>query len=789
MWFNISRAILKFRIQILVLVLLLTLVMGYFAFRVQMSFEIARVLPAGDSTFVTYQKFKSLFGEDGNVLVLGVQDEDLFKLEKFNAWYDLAKSIENVEGIKSVTSLGSLIYANRDDSTRTIDVKPIFSHKPQTQSELDSLKDLLFSIPTYKNLVYNPDDYSTVMAVTFKKEYLNSARRAGMVSEIKALGEQFEKDQGVDVYFSGMPYVRSEYMKIVSEEMKLFLILAVLVTSVILFLFFKSFSIVFFTMLIVGIEVVWSIGLIELFGYKISILSGLVAPIIIVIGIPNCVFLINKYQSEYAKSRKKGEALLKMVDRIGLTLLLANITTAIGFGVFYFTGSVLLTEFGVIAAINVMLTFILTLVMVPIVFSFLPAPSLTKVEHLSGKRITKILSIVDTLVHNHRVAVYTITAILTVISLYGITQIKLIGFVVDDLPKNHPIFSDLKFFETKFHGVLPFDVFVDTKKPNGVFADNAVVLSKIQNLQKRLAKYPELSKPLSVVEGVKFSYQAFRGGDSKYYVLPPPMEMKKMLPYLYKDSSNADMGRLSGVVDTTRTYTRISYQVADVGSVRMKEMVAEIKPMVDSIFPPSTYNVELTGHSLVFLKNNDYLLKNLFESLLIEIVLIALIGMVLFRSVRIIILSKLPCIIPLILTAGIMGFAGIEFKASTILIFTIAFGLASDGTIYFLTKYRHELRKPDATIGSSITSTIKETGISMVYTTMILFFGFIIFASSSFGGTIALGLLVSVTLFVSLITNLVLLPSILISIGKKSVQKELTEESLLEVDDEEEEKV
>lgn len=767
-------------------ILLLTLVMGYFASRVQMSFEIARVLPASDSTFINYQKFKSLFGEDGNVLVIGIEDADLFKLDKFNGWYQLAQTCKEVEGIKSVTSLGSLIYASRDDSSKSLVVQPIFPNPPVLQAELDSLKSLLLSIPAYRNLIFNPEDNSTVMAISFKKEYLDSPRRLEMVKEIKSLGEEFEAKYGIDVHFSGMPYVRTEFMKIVSEEMKLFLILAVLVTSIILFLFFKSFSIVLFTMLIVGIEVVWSIGLIELFGYKISILSGLVAPIIIVIGIPNCVFLINKYQTEYARTQKKGEALLKMVDRVGLTLLLANITTAIGFGVFYFTGSVLLTEFGVIAAINVMLTFILTLVMVPIVFSFLPAPALHKTEHLSGKRITKILSVVDTLVHNHRFYIYLITTVLTVISFYGITKIKLIGFVVDDLPKSHPIYSDLKFFETKFHGVLPFEVFIDTKKPNGVFADNAIVLSKIQNLQKRLARYSELSKPLSIVEGVKFSYQAFRGGESKYYVLPPPTEMQKMLPYLTKDSVGSDMGKLSGVVDTTRTYTRISYQIADIGSVRMKQLVAEIQPMVDSIFPPAVYNVELTGHSLVFLKNNDYLLRNLFESLLIEILLIALIGMVLFRSVRIIILSKLPCIIPLIITAGIMGFVGIEFKASTILIFTIAFGLASDGTIYFLTKYRHELRKPDATIGSSITSTIKETGISMVYTTMILFFGFIIFASSSFGGTIALGLLVSITLFISLITNLVLLPAILISIGIRSAQKELTEESLLEVDEEEE---
>lgn len=781
MWLKISRFILQFRYLLIAVILTLTCIMGFYASKIKLSYEIARVLPASDSTFITYQKFKSLFGEDGNIMVVGIEDKNLFQLERFNAWYDLADSVKSMEGIKSVVSLSSLISVNRVDSAQTLRVQPIFSSRPRTQLELDSLKELLFSFPAYKNLIYNSEDYSTVMAVSFKKAYLDSPKRLEMVKHIKMLGDSLGIQLGVQMHYSGMPYIRSESMKIVSSEMKLFLLLAVLVTSIILFLFFKSFGIVFFTMIIVGIEVIWSLGLIELFGYSISILSALVAPIIIIIGIPNCVFLINKYHREYAITLNKEEALLRMVDRIGLTLLLANITTAIGFGVFYFTGSVLLTEFGVIAAINVMLTYLLTLILIPIIFSFLPAPAIHKTEHLSGKRITKILTGVNYLVHHHRKAIYIVIAVITAVSLYGVTKIKLIGFVVDDLPKKHPIYLDLKFFESKFHGVLPFDVLIDTKKANGVFSDNALVLSKIQGLQKRLSRYPELSKPLSVVEGVKFSYQAFRGGDSKYYLLPPPSEMQKMVPYLNNQTDGTS--KLTGVVDSTKTYTRISYQIADVGSIRMKEMVKEIRPIVDSIFDPAKYDVQLTGHSLVFLKNNDYLLSNLFESLLIEILLIALIGMVLFRSVRIIILSKLPCIIPLFITAGIMGFAGVEFKASTILIFTIAFGLASDGTIYFLTKYRHELRKSGATVGSSISATIKETGISMIYTTLILFFGFGIFAFSSFGGTIALGLLVSLTLLISLATNLILLPAILLSIGNYVSRKEMTDESFLDVDE------
>jgi predicted RND superfamily exporter protein len=214
----------------------------------------------------------------------------------------------------------------------------------------------------------------------------------------------------------------------------------------------------------------------------------------------------------------------------------------------------------------------------------------------------------------------------------------------------------------------------------------------------------------------------------------------------------------------------------------MKALVDSLRPKIDSIFNPKDYNVVLTGHSLVFLKNNDYLLANLYESLLIEIILIALVGMALFRSVRIILLSKLPCLIPLVITAGVMGFLDIRFKPSTILIFSIAFGIASDGTVYFLTKYRQELKK-GLTAPQAISLAVKETGLSMVYTNIILFFGFIIFAASSFGGTVAMGILVSLTLVVSMCTNLILLPAILLSIDNRKTEKEILEKPLIELED------
>jgi predicted RND superfamily exporter protein len=781
MWNYFANKILRNRLAFLLVLTLLTAFMAYRATKIQLSYEFARVLPVTDPAYTDYENFKKMFGEDGSVMVIGLQDSNLFSLPIINDWYALSNTIKKIDGVQDVLSVATIYNMVRNDSLQRFDFVPVMRKALQTQAEADSLRNLIYALPFYNDLVINKNTQATILAITFKKADLDSKHRLEMVKQIKEVSASFAKKNNVSLHYSGMPYIRTSIMNMVAGELKLFLLLGVLITTIILWLFFRSLFSVIFSVVVVVAGVIWSMGTIELFNYKITVLTGLIPPLIMVIGVPNCIFLINKYHSEFAKHGNKLKALTRMITTIGVSLFLANITTAIGFGVLYFTNSSFLTEFGVIAAVNVMLTYLITLIFIPIILSYLPAPRPKEMLHLEGKRINGMLDTINYLVHYQRNAIYLIITTITAISVYGMMRIDFTGFVVDDLPAKDPVYSDLRFFETNFKGVLPFEIYIDTKKPNGVFDNNARVLYKIKALQKMLHDYPELSRAVSVTEGVKFSYQAYRGGDARFYVLPGIGELKNLNDYT--SSIKGSENRLKSFIDSTKQYTRVSIQMADVGSTKIKTLLNEIKPRVDSIFNSDDYNVKLTGHSLVFLKGNDYLLKNLLESLLIEIVLITIVGLALFRSLRIILLSKLPCLIPLLITAGIMGFMDIRFKPSTILIFSIAFGIASDGTIYFLTKYRQELRQNRKSISEAITTTIHETGLSMIYTAIILFFGFGIFAASGFGGIKALGILISITLLVSMITNLVLLPSILLSINKWVNRKDIVSTPLIEIDE------
>ena len=475
------------------------------------------------------------------------------------------------------------------------------------------------------------------------------------------------------------------------------------------------------------------------------------------------------------------QALHTVIQKVGITTFIANITTAIGFGVLCLTGSQILTEFGLVASISIMLTFALSLVLIPVIFSYLPDPKPRQTGIKDQKFLQLLLTRADHLVHNCRRAIYITTAILVAICTYGITLINVNGYVVDDLPKNSSIIHNLRFFESNFKGVLPLEVSVESKRKNGLM--NLPTMRKIERLEKLISSYPEFSRSLSLIQVLKFSKQAFYGGKSEFYSLPDGLEQNFILSYAANSGSGtAGSSTLKSFLDSTKRTTRVTFQMVDAGSEKMNKVLAELQPRIDSIFNPKNFHVELTGSSIIFVKGNNYLIKNLYESLALAIILIGIIMWILFRGLKMVLISLLPNIIPLIITAGIMGFFGIPLKPSTILIFSIAMGISSDQTIYFLTRYRQDLLAGSKTISEVVSATIRETGISMIYIATVLFFGFGIFAASTFGGTVALGVLLSITLLIAMVTNLTLLPAFLLSLEKNSIKKAKLSEPLADMD-------
>ncbi len=756
--------------------------MAYKAFNVKLSYDNSSLLSDKDSVMAEYQKFKKQYGEDGNVLMIGIKDPEIFQMNHFNGWFDLGNSIREIEGVQEVISMTRGINLVKNDSTHQFDYAPLVKQRPSTQSEVDSLRNTILGLKFYEGMLHNPKTKASLMAITLDKTKLNDRTRIALVANIVKAAEAFRQQNNVEIHYSGMPYIRTITMQKIKHELFLFILMSIAIAAAIMLLFFKSMKVVLSSLLIVAISIIWVMGSIVLFNFKITILTGVIPSLIVIIAIENCIYILNKYHWEYRSHGNKIKALIRVVQRIGFASLMTNAATALGFAAFIVIPNQLLREFGIITALNIMLEYLLCIVLLPIIFSFIDPPTAKHVKHLDSHFFGTIIRKIIYMISYRRNLIYGIAGGLVLVGFLGISMMKTSGKIVDDFQKDDPIYVDLKFFENNFGGVMPFEISIDTKKKNGVFV--GATLDKINELQKMINSYPEFSKPLSIAELFKFSKQAYFGGDSSMYSMPNNVEKGFIMGYLPKNQKGKSNNLLFAYLDSTKRYTRVSFQMADIGTKHMDSLMAKIHPQIDSIFSPAKYNISVTGNSVVYARGTNFLIHNLFESVLIAIALISLLMALLFSSFRMILVSMIPNIIPLLITAAIMGFAGIPIKPSTIIVFSIALGISVDNAIQYLSRYRHELKVTNGNIKRSAISALNEAGFSMIYTSIVLVLGFSVFIVSGFGGTQALGILISTTLLIAMFFNIMVLPSLLLTLDKRLTSKAFTEPIVEIYDDE-----
>lgn len=769
MWHRLGQFILKNRIPLLLILTVLTGFMAYQASKVQLSYDFSRAIPINNSKYKDYQEFRKKFGEDGNLLVIGIQTEKLFEEKTFNAYAALQRELKKVKGVDDVLGVPTAVNLVKIPDTEKLKADTIFPDRTLSQAEIDSASAIFLNLPFYQHLLYNPTTKAWLMGVRINKDVMASKERLGIVQTINDIADDFGKKNNLAVYKSGLPHIRTELSLRITKEMRFFIAASLILSALILLFFFRSFTAMWLSLAVVFIGVIWSFATIHLFGYKISVLNALIPPLIVVIGIPNCIYFLNKFHTAYGETGDKKKSLVMMVDRMGVVTLFCNLAAAIGFAVFALTQSQILKEFGVVAGINIMLLFFISLIFIPSILSFLPPPKSRHTKYLDSPRLNRWLDRLERWSLNHRKLIFAVTIGIVAVSMVGISKLKTLGYIVDDLPKEDKLYTDLRFFEKNFEGVMPLEILVDTKKKRGVI--NLANLDKIDSLSQFLASIPDIARPLSITEGLKFAKQAFFDGDSASYSMPSSYDLPALSQYLnFKGepggAKNSFAKMVSTFMDSNRQQARISVSMADVGSKRLPRILDSITNRANQLFEKDKYDVLLTGTSVTFLEGSKYIINGLKDSIIWAFVLIAFCMLYLFRSARILLFSLIPNVIPLLITAGLMGWLGIPLKPSTVLVFSVALGIAIDITIRFLVNYKQELPNNNYDMKQTVIETIHSTGISILYTSMVLITGFIIFCFSGFDGTKALGWLTSLTLITATFTNLVLLPAILISFVK-----------------------
>jgi hypothetical protein len=766
-------------------------------------YEFGGLLPEDDSTRVDFEEFLDHFGAEGNLMVLGVDDPMLYTSEGFQSWYELAEDIRGVkvmvDGVEtdiidSVFCITHAFKVAKDTSERSFTVVPLASDLNRggpdlSQTRVDEIIAEVRDLEFFEGVLHLENSDATLMMVFIDPVLFNSERRGTVIEDVTALANEWSEERGVQLYLSGLPFVRIEITNKVKGELGYFVGAALLVTFMLLLLFFRNVVTALVCLSVVAVGVVISTGSIAAFDYPITLLMSLIPPLIIVIGVPNCIYLVNKYHADYKIHGNKVLALQRMITKVGNATLLTNITTAMGFATFMFTRSDILQEFGTIAAVNIMAVFFISITLIPTLLYLIPAPKPKQLKHLDRKWVFKLVQGFVETVQQRRRAVYLISLGLLTFSVIGMVQMKVTGNIVDDLPDDDRVLTDLAWIEDNFNGVMPFEVLVDCGEPGKALS--LPNLKRIEKFQELLKEYPEFSRSMSAVDATKFAMMAMNDGNPASYRLPLGSREKLKLRSYMRNTEEKAKGYVNAAsvtrnfMDSTKAITRISAQMADIGTYEMDYLLDDLKPRIDSIFPPEKFKVTLTGTSVVFLEGTHYLVNNLAISITLAIFIIALVMALLFTSTRMVFIALIPNIMPLLFTAGVMGWVGIPIKPSTILVFSIAFGISVDDTIHFLAKYRQELSRLNWNIKEAVVLAVEETGVSMMYTSIVLFCGFMMFSMSEFDGTRSLGILVSVTLFVAMFANLLLLPSLLLSFNQFVTTKTF-QEPLLHIIDEEE---
>lgn len=865
MWRRIAHFILNNRFGLLVSVIILTMFWSYMAmFHLELNHKFADLIPSKDSSMIVYNNLKKEFGEDGMVMVVGIKDKNLYKLDKFNAWYKMGQEIKKVAGVDSVFSVAHMFNIVKDDSLKKFFLKPISPKGARSQSHLDSINQVIHSLPFYKSKLYNDETGATLMMVFINPEKFNSKERGTTVEDIVEITEKYQ-DTFPEMHHSGMPYIRSILFHTLRTEMRLFLVLSAFVSLLIIYAFFRSIRIIFICTIQIGIGILWSFGTMASLGYEVSSLMALIPPLITVIAVPNCIYLLNRYQQEYMLCGNKIKAVYNIIQKIGVATFLTNATTAAGFGTFIFTNNDKMVEFGIVAFINVFALFFTSIIVIPVILSYTKAPSVKQTKHLERKWVGFVLNFLVNTVTRRAIVVYLSMATITAVGIIGIMKMETEGRITGDLSPESKVLIDLRFIEENFGGTVPFEIIINTKK-KGQLRQNKT-LQKIEAFQNEMRKIEHLSPSISLVDATKFLNQAFYGGDPEQYSIPSKRDQVYLQKYFESDTKQknkkASMA-LKGFRDTAEIKTRITMQAADLGTYEIEALEKKVAFIADTTFNPDrekisdlvtkitaggisnetkdkllyelydingrikysleeyyttqdtsliakldadennftlihrkkdfnqqlkkavydcTYKIDITGSSVVFAKGAHYMVDNLLSSIIYAIVSISLLMMLLFRSIPMVLITMVPNIFPLIITAAIMGYFGVPIKPSTILIFSIALGISVDDAIHYLAKYKQEL-KTGLTIKEAAINSIRESGVSMIYTSVILFAGFSVFIFSDFGGTKALGILLSVTLGVAMICNLVILPTLLMTLNK-FVNIRAMKEPLLDIFDEE----
>ncbi len=734
----------KYTLSFLVVV---TIVLGSYLPGVKMDFTIEQLFSQDDPVIERFMTFREEFAGVDNIIFLIYESDDPFSrtnLVKNRQMVDALAEIEGVESVKSLTNIE--LFTEGGDYL----LQPVYDEIPLSTDSLLAGQKRMMSSELVKNYMISEDGKVAAILVEIDRNYNEHKGRERILSEI----DQVQLQVDWDWHQAGLPVIRTRYVQYMIADNVRFLIPVTLMLVIFLSVLFRSLVGLLLPLMVVGLTIIWTLGFMVASGVTINIISYMIPTLLMIIGVSDSVHFLVKYFHTLKDVGHRKEALFQTVKKIGTAIFFTSVTTGIGFGALSFVNIKIVKDFGIYTAVGVFFAFIITVLFIPSMLMIIKRTPESKLEAYSRGFRMRIINRVILLVRAYPKQIIAMGIIISIVGVFGAVQMNPHSKLLEDLRPGNILLDDMHVAEERMGAVLPIEIIIEVDG-DGPFEDiqDVEVLTFLDQLSRYVSNISEVGKVVSVSDYMKEIHRAMNDGDPTFYKIPESREMIAQYMLLYE-------GEFESLMNIDYTKLRIAAQIKDIDSRRSTEMENEINNYILSIVP-NGLTVEVTGTAFLALRTNNYLVKNLTNSFLIAFVVITILMAFLFRSVKMALISVLPNIIPMMIMAAVLGFFQIPLRPSTAMTFAIAFGIAVDDTLHYLTRYRMELAEADRHYRQANDATLMGTGIAMMSTTTILVSGFLVLTLSEFIPTVQFGTLSAITILSALFADLTFLPALL----------------------------
>ncbi len=741
------------RLSKIVLLILALLTIGAFFLLSRLSFDynFENFFPEQDKETEYYRYFREVFETDNDFAIVGLVNQDgIFDLDFLERADSISSELKKIKYVEQVNSALDIKDGVRDPLIGHVFQRPLFRWTDPEKYKADSVR--IFNRPELVGSFFSEDGTAILIHVRHK-QFLHKQGCDSLSADLQSLVKNAGFDES---YVVGRAIGQVYYVDMMQRELMIFMSISMVLIILFLIIAFRSWWGVWVPITVVLLSIIWTLAVMQLTGKKIDLMLTILPTILFVVGISDVVHIVSRYFEELRLGKAKIQALVTAYKEIGIATFLTSLTTAVGFITLISSNIKPISEFGIYTAIGVFVAFILAYTLLPavLVLSSVPSKIIAKTnkniwEGVLSKTLVKVLKYQKSIVLGSLVVVG--------LSIWGISKIEINNFILEDLKAEDPLKKEFDFFADKFSGARPFELSIQLKENASAF--DVKTLSEIEKIENYLKTEYGVGNVMSHVGIIKTAHRTWMGGSEEYNRIPEDsLLMAQLVNLLHRPQAG---NLLNYFVDEEKALLRLTGKVDDLGSIVFREKDKKFYDWIESNLPDASFDARITGTAFLIDSNNVHLSANMIQGLIIAFIIIAIIAGIMFKSLVIIPIALIPNMLPLLMIGGIMGFMNVDLKVSTSIIFTIAFGIAVDDTIHFLTKLRLQLREGKSLV-YSIKRTFMSTGKAIIVTTLILCGGFMTLIASDFLSTFYLGLLISLTLIFAVISDLLLLPILIL---------------------------